>query len=203
MTPDQYCQDKAAPAAPASTTASSSCRTDKRRAITALYAFCREVDDVVDECSDENVARTTLDWWRGQVAEIYGGKPQHPVGAGAGAAGAAIQPAAGTPAGNHRRHGDGSDPAQLCRFQVAAALLLPRRLGGRPAGGGNLRLHRPQDAEVRARPRHRLPAHQHHPRRGRRRTARPHLPAAGRDGAIRRAHAATSSMRAKPKTSTS
>jgi phytoene synthase len=52
---------------------------DKRRAITALYAFCREVDDVVDECSDEQVARTTLNWWRSQVAEIYGGKPQHPV----------------------------------------------------------------------------------------------------------------------------
>ena len=52
---------------------------DRRRAITALYAFCREVDDVVDECSDENVARTTLAWWRGQVADIYNGKPQHPV----------------------------------------------------------------------------------------------------------------------------
>jgi phytoene synthase len=52
---------------------------ERRRAITALYAFCREVDDVVDECSDDNVARTTLAWWRGQVAAIYGGTPQHPV----------------------------------------------------------------------------------------------------------------------------
>ncbi len=53
--------------------------SEKRRAITALYAFCREVDDVVDECSDENVARTTLAWWRVQVAAIYEGQPQHPV----------------------------------------------------------------------------------------------------------------------------
>ena len=52
---------------------------EKRRAITALYAFCREVDDVVDECSDESVARTTLAWWRVQVAAIYEGQPQHPV----------------------------------------------------------------------------------------------------------------------------
>ena len=51
-----------------------------RRAITALYAFCREVDDVVDECSDAGVARTTLNWWRSEVAAIYDGTPQHPVG---------------------------------------------------------------------------------------------------------------------------
>ena len=51
---------------------------DQRRAITALYAFCREVDDVVDECSDAEVARTTLAWWRVQVAAIYQGTPQHP-----------------------------------------------------------------------------------------------------------------------------
>jgi phytoene synthase len=79
MTPDQYCQDKAAKSGSSFYYSFMFLPTDKRRAITALYAFCREVDDVVDECSDINVARTTLAWWRGQVAEIYGGKPQHPV----------------------------------------------------------------------------------------------------------------------------
>lgn len=79
MTPDQYCQDKAARSGSSFYYSFLFLPPEKRRAITALYAFCREVDDVVDECSDINVARTTLDWWRMQVAEIYGGKPQHPV----------------------------------------------------------------------------------------------------------------------------
>ena len=79
MTPDQYCQDKAAKSGSSFYYSFLFLPPDKRRAITALYAFCREVDDVVDECSDAGVARTTLNWWRGQVAEIYGGKPQHPV----------------------------------------------------------------------------------------------------------------------------
>jgi phytoene synthase len=79
MTPDQYCQDKAAASGSSFYYSFMFLPKEQRRAITALYAFCREVDDVVDECSDANVARTTLNWWRGQVAEIYGGKPQHPV----------------------------------------------------------------------------------------------------------------------------
>ena len=79
MDPNQYCQDKASSSGSSFYYSFYFLSKDKRRAITALYAFCREVDDVVDECSDENVARTTLNWWRGQVAEIYSGKPQHPV----------------------------------------------------------------------------------------------------------------------------
>ena len=79
MTPDQYCQEKAAASGSSFYYSFMFLPPDKRRAITALYAFCREVDDVVDECSDEGVARTTLAWWRVQVAEIYEGKPQHPV----------------------------------------------------------------------------------------------------------------------------
>jgi phytoene synthase len=79
MTPDQYCQEKAAASGSSFYNSFRFLPKDKRRAITALYAFCREVDDVVDECSDANVARTTLNWWRNEVAATYGGKPQHPV----------------------------------------------------------------------------------------------------------------------------
>jgi len=80
MTPDQYCQDKAAASGSSFYYSFMFLPQEKRRAITALYAFCREVDDVVDECSDENVARITLNWWRTEVTAIYAGKPQHPVG---------------------------------------------------------------------------------------------------------------------------
>jgi 15-cis-phytoene synthase len=80
MTPDEYCQDKAAASGSSFYYSFRFLPRDKRRAITALYAFCREVDDVVDECSDAGVARTTLNWWRAEVAAIYDGKPQHPVG---------------------------------------------------------------------------------------------------------------------------
>ena len=79
MTPDQYCQDKAKASGSSFYNSFRFLPKDKRRAITALYAFCREVDDVVDECSDANVARTTLNWWRNEVAAIYTGTPQHPV----------------------------------------------------------------------------------------------------------------------------
>jgi phytoene synthase len=79
MTPDQYCQQKAAASGSSFYYSFRFLSPDKRRAITALYAFCREVDDVVDECSDENVARVTLNWWRAEVAAIYQGVPQHPV----------------------------------------------------------------------------------------------------------------------------
>ncbi|MBV9360114.1 MAG: presqualene diphosphate synthase HpnD, partial [Betaproteobacteria bacterium] len=52
---------------------------ERRRAITALYAFCREVDDVVDEGLDPQVAAAKLAWWRGEIANLFAGKPNHPV----------------------------------------------------------------------------------------------------------------------------
>jgi phytoene synthase len=79
MTPYEYCQDKAASSGSSFTSTFRFLPKEKREAMTVLYAFCREVDDVVDECSDANVARTTLNWWRGEVAAVYGGKPTHPV----------------------------------------------------------------------------------------------------------------------------
>jgi phytoene synthase len=51
----------------------------RRAAITAFYAFCREVDDVVDEVSDPSIAAAKLQWWRKEVATAYAGQPSHPV----------------------------------------------------------------------------------------------------------------------------
>ncbi|HEC29347.1 MAG TPA: squalene synthase HpnD [Gammaproteobacteria bacterium] len=79
MTPDQYCQQKTAQSGSSFYYSFLFLPTEKRRAITALYAFCREVDDVVDECTDPGIARSKLDWWREEVDKLYTGKATHPV----------------------------------------------------------------------------------------------------------------------------
>jgi phytoene synthase len=79
MSPDEYCQEKAAHSGSSFYHSFRFLPEQKRRAITALYAFCREVDDVVDECREPEVARTTLNWWRQEVARLYHATPQHPV----------------------------------------------------------------------------------------------------------------------------
>jgi phytoene synthase len=79
MTPDQYCQHKAAASGSSFYYSFLFLPADRRRAITALYAFCREVDDVVDECTDTQLAHTKLAWWRVELARLYAGAPQHPV----------------------------------------------------------------------------------------------------------------------------
>ncbi|MBL8399165.1 MAG: presqualene diphosphate synthase HpnD [Candidatus Accumulibacter sp.] len=79
MNPDEYCQQKAASSGSSFYYSFLFLPPVKRQAITALYAFCREVDDVVDECQDPQVAATKLAWWRSEVAGIHGGSPRHPV----------------------------------------------------------------------------------------------------------------------------
>ena len=79
MTPDEYCQQKAARGGSSFYYSFLFLPANQRRAITALYAFCREVDDVVDECQEPQVAATKLAWWRQELARVYGGQPQHPV----------------------------------------------------------------------------------------------------------------------------
>ena len=79
MTPDEYCQQKAAQSGSSFYYSFLFLPRERRRAITALYAFCREVDDVVDECTDPGVAAAKLAWWRTEIAAVYGGRPQHPV----------------------------------------------------------------------------------------------------------------------------
>ena len=79
MTPEQYVQDKAARSGSSFYYAFLFLPPPRRAAITAFYAFCREVDDVVDEVSDPGVAATKLAWWRKEVATSFGGNPSHPV----------------------------------------------------------------------------------------------------------------------------
>jgi len=79
MSPDEYCQQKTAQSGSSFYYSFLFLPAERRRAITALYAFCREVDDTVDECVDEMVARNKLAWWRKEVAAMLAGHPTHPV----------------------------------------------------------------------------------------------------------------------------
>ncbi len=79
MTPDEYCEQKAAQSGSSFYYSFRLLPPPRRRAITALYAFCREVDDVVDEVSDPSLARIKLEWWRGELASLFAGTPHHPV----------------------------------------------------------------------------------------------------------------------------
>ena len=80
MNPHDYCQDKAAKSGSSFYYSFMFLPAERRQAITALYAFCREVDDVVDECHDVSLAQAKLEWWRKEVARTYAGTPTHPVG---------------------------------------------------------------------------------------------------------------------------
>lgn len=79
MSPQQYCQEKAAASGSSFYYSFLFLPKPRREAITALYAFCREVDDIADECTDFQVARTKLNWWRAEIDNLYQGQPQHPV----------------------------------------------------------------------------------------------------------------------------
>ena len=79
MTPDEYCQQKAAASGSSFYNSFRFLPPNRRRAITALYAYCREVDDVVDECSDAQIAATKLAWWRQELDRLYAVQPEHPV----------------------------------------------------------------------------------------------------------------------------
>jgi phytoene synthase len=79
MTPEQYVQNKAAASGSSFYYAFLFLPKPRRAAITAFYAFCREIDDVVDEVSDPGVAATKLAWWRTEVTRSFAGQAEHPV----------------------------------------------------------------------------------------------------------------------------
>ena len=79
MTPQEYVQQKAASSGSSFYYAFLFLPSERRAAITAFYAFCREVDDVVDEISDPSVAQSTLAWWQNEVTQAFAGKATHPV----------------------------------------------------------------------------------------------------------------------------
>lgn len=78
MTPQEYAQQKAAASGSSFYYAFLFLPPERRAAITAFYAYCREIDDVVDEVSDPGIAQSKLDWWRGEVRNAFAGQVSHP-----------------------------------------------------------------------------------------------------------------------------
>ena len=79
MSPDEYVRQRAAASGSSFYYAFLFLPPDKRSAITAFYAFCREVDDVVDDMKEISVASTTLGWWHGEIDRMASGVPSHPI----------------------------------------------------------------------------------------------------------------------------
>jgi 15-cis-phytoene synthase len=52
----------------------------RRHAMTVIYAFCRVVDDAVDDAPDVEVGRRQLAFWQQELSRCDGGEPQTPVG---------------------------------------------------------------------------------------------------------------------------
>ncbi len=48
----------------------------KREALSAVYAYCRLIDDIVDSGSlTKDEARKMLDFWREELVRLYAGRP--------------------------------------------------------------------------------------------------------------------------------
>jgi len=78
MNPDDYCAEKVRASGSSFAAGFRFLDPSRRQAINALYAFCREIDDVVDECHEPIIARAKLDWWRGELDKLEDGRPEHP-----------------------------------------------------------------------------------------------------------------------------
>lgn len=79
MTPEEYCQQKAAPPGSSLYYALHFTAPAKRSALAAVYAYQREVAEVVHSVSEPAVARVKLQWWREELQRAFSGQPQHPI----------------------------------------------------------------------------------------------------------------------------
>lgn len=79
MTADEYCQEKTQHSNSSFYYSFLFLNNEQRQAMTALYAYCREIDDIVDECSDPSIAANKLNWWKEEVHKLFHGSPSHPV----------------------------------------------------------------------------------------------------------------------------
>jgi phytoene synthase len=51
----------------------------RREAIYAVYAYCRELEDIADSEASPSQKHAFLSDWRNQIASLYAGQPRHPL----------------------------------------------------------------------------------------------------------------------------
>jgi presqualene diphosphate synthase len=51
----------------------------RRKAVYALHAFCREVDDIAEGAASASLKQILFTNWRSEIADLYGGRPRHAV----------------------------------------------------------------------------------------------------------------------------
>jgi len=81
MTPEQYCEKKVKESGSSFYYSFLYLDKIKQREIFAIYAFCREVDDIADNISDKSIAQIKLLWWTNDLNKCYSKTeiPEHPV----------------------------------------------------------------------------------------------------------------------------
>ena len=158
----------------------------QREAITAVFDFCRAVDDSVDLEPDAGLSRSALDDWRDEVARVLRRRPARD------GPGPQLQPFVGPfhlPREQFDALVDGVamdiTPRRYANVRGARAVLPSRRVVGRTDLRRDFRCPRSIGARLCARPRRRAAAHEHPARRRRGLPARPLLSAAGGSGAVR------------------
>ncbi len=50
---------------------------DRRNGMYAVYAFCREVDDIADDTTPPEQKKAALTAWHAEIDALYGGRPRH------------------------------------------------------------------------------------------------------------------------------
>jgi phytoene synthase len=79
MTPEEYCNNKLIASGSSNYYSFLFLAPDKRKSITAVFAFCQELDIIVDNHINIDIAQQKFDWWQYEISQLYQQKAQHPV----------------------------------------------------------------------------------------------------------------------------
>lgn len=80
MTPQQYCREKALQTGSCLHYSLRFLPVFQRQALTALYAFFREIQGMSDSCHHVSVTAMKFHWWLEEITRTFAGTPSHPVG---------------------------------------------------------------------------------------------------------------------------